>query len=198
MLISKLGTQSTQVEWYLTIDRKHKARTCPTDQITVFRQVTLVPWAIVRRRWRLPPSDSIIRCSARLTNMGKRIRIVAGAIEAEAELNSTATAHAIWESLPIKGRASIWGDEIYFSIPLSLELEAGEELVSMGDLGYWPEGEAFCIFFGPTPVSQANEIRPASPVAVFGKIIGDATTLKKVATGTGITVRNCEQSPEHH
>jgi len=130
--------------------------------------------------------------------MGKRIRITAGDIEAAAELNSTATAEAIWQSLPIKGRTHLWGDEIYFSIPLSLELEAGQELVSMGDLGYWPEGKAFCIFFGPTPVSQGNEIRPASPVTVFGKIIGDATILKKVATGTGITVRNCEQSSEHH
>jgi hypothetical protein len=124
--------------------------------------------------------------------MGKRIRIVAGAIEAEAELHNTATAQAIWDSLPIKGRATLWGDEIYFSIPLSLELEAGQELLTMGDLGYWPEGSAFCIFFGPTPVGQGNEIRPASPVTVFAKIIGDATTFKKVATGTGITVSNCE------
>jgi hypothetical protein len=124
--------------------------------------------------------------------MGKRIRIVAGAVEAEAELNNTTTAQAIWEALPIKGRASLWGDEIYFSVPVSLELEAGQELVSMGDLGYWPEGNALCIFFGPTPVSRGNEIRPASAVTVFGKVIGDATIFKKVATGTKITVRNRE------
>jgi len=124
--------------------------------------------------------------------MGKRIRIAAGEVEATAELNGTATAEAIWEELPIKGRASLWGNEIYFSIPLSLKLEAGQEVVSMGDLGYWPEGNAFCIFFGPTPVSQGNEIRPASPVTVFGKIMGDATILKKVANGAAITVRNCE------
>ena len=124
--------------------------------------------------------------------MGKRICITAGDVEATAELNSTATAEAIWQALPIEGRASLWGDEIYFSIPISLDLEAGQELASMGDLGYWPEGKAFCIFFGPTPVSRGNEIRPASAVAVFGKIIGDATVFKKVARGTGITVRNCE------
>jgi hypothetical protein len=129
--------------------------------------------------------------------MGKRIRIVAGAIEAQAELNNTATAQAIRESLPIEGRASLWGDEIYFPIPLDLELEAGQELMSMGDLGYWPEGNAFCIFLGPTPVSQGNEIRPASPVTVFGRIIGDPTIFKKVIAGTGITVSNCEQSSEH-
>jgi uncharacterized protein len=122
--------------------------------------------------------------------MGKKIQISIGAIEAEAELNDTRTAQAIWEALPITGRANLWGDEIYFSIPLRLKLEAGRELVSIGDLGYWPEGNAFCIFFGRTPVSQGDEIRPASPVTVFGKVIGNATVFKKVAAGTKITVRN--------
>jgi len=122
--------------------------------------------------------------------MGRRIRIIAGKIEAAAELNDTGTAQAIWEALPIKGRVRLWGDEIYFSIPLSLKLEAGQELVNLGDLGYWPEGNAFCIFFGPTPVSQGDEIRPASPVTVFGKVIGDATIFKKVAAGTQITIKS--------
>jgi hypothetical protein len=124
--------------------------------------------------------------------MGRRVRIAAGDVEVTAELNSTETADAIWRALPIEGRVSGWGDEIYFSIPLGLELEGGQELVSMGDLGYWPDGKAFCIFFGPTPVGQGHEIRPASPVTVFGKIIGDATIFRNVATGTVITVRNCE------
>jgi len=121
--------------------------------------------------------------------MGKKIHIRAGALEAEAELNDTRTAQAIWEILPIEGRANLWGDEIYFSIPLSLELETGQELVNIGELGYWPQGNAFCIFFGPTPVSQGDEIRPASPVTVFGKIHGDATVLKKVVAGMKITIR---------
>jgi hypothetical protein len=133
-------------------------------------------------------TDSIIRLFTGLHSMRKKIRIIAGAIEAAAELNNTKTAQAIWEALPIKGRANLWGDEIYFSIPLSLELEAGQELVSIGDLGYWPEGNAFCIFFGPTPVSQGDEIRPASAVTIFGKVIGDATVFKKVASGTKIVI----------
>jgi hypothetical protein len=124
--------------------------------------------------------------------MGNKIRIIAGAIEAEAELNNTRTAQEIWQALPIKGRANLWGDEIYFSIPLSLELETGQEEVSIGDLGYWPDGNAFCIFFGPTPVSRGDEIRPASPVTVFGKVIGDAEVLRKVAAGTRITVKSGE------
>ena len=124
--------------------------------------------------------------------MGKKIRIRVGEIEAEAELNDTRTAQAICEALPIKGRVNLWGDEIYFSIPFSLGLEAGQELVSTGDLGYWPEGNAFCIFFGPTPISQGDEIRPASAVTVFGKVIGDTTTFKKIAGGTEITIRSRE------
>jgi len=127
-----------------------------------------------------------------LANMRRRIRIIAGRIEAEAELNDTNTAQAIWETLPIKSRVNLWGDEIYFSIPLILKLKAGQGVVNIGELGYWPDGNAFCIFFGPTPVSQGDKIRPASPVTVFGKVIGDATVFKKVAAGTKITIRSWE------
>jgi hypothetical protein len=121
--------------------------------------------------------------------LGKKIWIRAGAIEVGAELNDTKTARAIWGALPIKSRVNLWGDEIYFSIPLSLEIELGQELVSLGDLGYWPDGNAFCIFFGPTPMSRRDEIRPASWVTVFGKVIGDAAVFKKIAEGTKITIR---------
>jgi hypothetical protein len=124
--------------------------------------------------------------------VGRKIRIRVGRIEVTAELNDTRTAQAIWEALPIKGRVNLWGDEIYFSTPFSLKLEAGQDFVSIGDLGYWPDGNAFCIFFGPTPVSQVDEIRPASPVTVFGKVSGDATIFKKVTTGTEITIRSWE------
>jgi len=120
--------------------------------------------------------------------MARKIRIKAGLIETVAELNDSRTAQAIWEALPIKGRANLWGDEIYFSIPLSLELEAGQELVNVGDLGYWPDGGAFCIFFGPTPISRGGKIRPASPVTVFGKVISDTIVFKKVTSGTEIIV----------
>jgi len=120
--------------------------------------------------------------------MGKKIRIKAGAIEVVAELNDTRTAQIIWRALPFKSHVDLWGEEIYFSIPLSLELEDGKEVVNAGDLGYWPEGDAFCIFFGLTPVSRAGEICPASPVTVFGRVTSDATVLKQVSSGTEITV----------
>lgn len=124
--------------------------------------------------------------------MGRKIRIKTSLVEVAAELNKTKTAQAIWEALPIKGHVNLWGEEIYFTIPLSLELEAGHELVSIGDLGYWPQGSAFCIFFGPTPISQGEEIRPASSVTVFGRVIGDAGLFKQVASGTEITIERGE------
>ena len=120
--------------------------------------------------------------------MEKRIRIKVGTVEVAAELNDTDTAQAIWEALPIKGHANLWGDEIYFSIPVSIELEAGQELVDVGDLGYWPPGKGFCIFFGPTPMSEGEQPRPASPVTVLGKVIGEATVFKQVASGAEITI----------
>lgn len=120
--------------------------------------------------------------------MDKRIRIRANTIEVTAELNDTKTAEAIWEALPIRSQVSLWGEEIYFSIPIHLELENGQELVDIGDLGYWPPGNAFCIFFGPTPTSRGEEIRPASPISVFGKVVGDAKVLSQIKQGAEITV----------
>ncbi|MFQ5996812.1 MAG: cyclophilin-like fold protein [Dehalococcoidales bacterium] len=120
--------------------------------------------------------------------MAKRIRIKAGQLEVVAELNDTHTARAIWEALPIKGRANTWGDEIYFTIPVSVEQEAGQELVDVGDLGYWPPGKGFCIFFGPTPMSEGDQPRPASPVTVFGKVVGDAKVFKQVSSGAEIII----------
>jgi len=120
--------------------------------------------------------------------MDKRIRIRANTIEVTAELNNTKTAEAIWEALPVRSQVSLWGEEIYFSIPIHLELENGQELVDIGDLGYWPPGSAFCIFFGPTPASRGEEIRPASPVSVFGKVVGDAKVLSQIKQGAEITI----------
>ena len=120
--------------------------------------------------------------------MARAIRITAGQISAAAELNDSATASAIWDALPIEAKAETWGDEIYFGIPLRAEAERAKEVVALGDLGYWPPGHAFCIFFGPTPASRGDEIRPASAVNVIGRVSGDATAFKKVRAGTRVTI----------
>lgn len=118
----------------------------------------------------------------------RRIRITAGSVTADAVLNDSSTAKAVWEALPLSIPAQTWGDEIYFGIPVQARPEAPRETVELGDLGYWPPGSAFCIFFGPTPASRGDEIRPASAVNVFGRVRGDATAFKKVRSGTTIRV----------
>jgi uncharacterized protein len=114
----------------------------------------------------------------------KRILIRSGEIEMRAELNDSSTALALFTALPLSARASTWGDEIYFRVPVEGKLDAtAAELVEVGDLGYWPSGSAFCIFFGPTPISRKDEIRPASAVNLLGKVIGDARAFKAVHEG---------------
>lgn len=110
----------------------------------------------------------------------KPIRIILGDLILDAQLNDSPTAQKIWEALPIETSFSTWGDEIYFSIPVAMELESdAQEIVESGDLGYWPSGNAFCIFFGPTPMSSEGEIRPASAVNMIGRIADDAAQLKE-------------------
>lgn len=127
-----------------------------------------------------------------MAGVSRVISIKVGNVQARAQLNDSHTAREIWKALPIEGVVSTWGDEVYFSVPVTLGEEDASELVSGGDLGYWPPGTAFCIFFGPTPMSRGDEIRPASPVNVFGRVLGDATVFKEVAPGARITVRQAE------
>lgn len=121
--------------------------------------------------------------------MAKRIRIKAGRIEMAAELNESKTAYLIWDVLPLEAKVNTWGEEIYFSIPLKAELDNPKEVVEKGDLGYWPQGPAFCIFFGPTPISKGEEIRPASGVNLVGHLLGDSQEFKEVSSGERITVK---------
>lgn len=124
--------------------------------------------------------------------MTTRIRIQAGDVTVEGVLNDTTTGKAIAAALPIDASAQTWGDEIYFSIPVTCDEENAREVVEMGDIGYWPPGSALCFFFGPTPASRGDEIRPASAVNIVGKIEGDATVLKPVPAGAKIHIEATE------
>jgi uncharacterized protein len=116
-----------------------------------------------------------------------KISIKADDIKLTAKLNDNSTAKAIADSLPISGNANVWGDEIYFEIPVTLPLaDNAVEEVEVGDLAYWPTGKALCIFFGPTPVSTGEKPRAYSPVNVIGKILENATSLKRIAIGTTV------------
>jgi hypothetical protein len=110
-----------------------------------------------------------------------RIALRIGSLSMEAELNDTPTAQKIAAALPLRASFNTWGDEIYFAIPVDADLDdSAQDVVAVGDLGYWPPGKAWCIFFGQTPVSQPGKIMPASAVNVIGKVLGDATQFKTV------------------
>lgn len=104
-------------------------------------------------------------------------------------LNDTLTAQRIYEALPIRSRGNRWGQEFYFKIPVSAELENGKEEVSKGDIGYWPPGKAMCIFWGPTPISPEGKIVPASPVTLIGKVEGDLNLLEELDDGDEIEIK---------
>ncbi len=118
----------------------------------------------------------------------RRIKIDAGGVEVVAVLNHSETAELVWDALPISASASTWGDEIYFRTDLSAHEQDARKVVEMGDIAFWPPGQALCLFFGPTPMSVGDEIRPASPVNVIGQMDGDPTILKAVPSGAPVIV----------
>ncbi|MCZ6659987.1 MAG: cyclophilin-like fold protein [bacterium] len=123
--------------------------------------------------------------------MSLTIQITVGDLVLRANLHDTETARRVWEALPLEADGSLWGDEIYFEIPVEMDEEDPQEVVEVGDLGYWPTGQAFCLFWGPTPASEGDEIRPASAVNVFGRIVEDARLLG-AATTTHVRVERVE------
>ena len=119
----------------------------------------------------------------------KIITETTGPIDAEIdEKKNPRTAKLIIDALPIESIVNTWGNEIYFDIPVEIDEENSQKEVELGDLAYWPPGNSFCIFFGLTPVSKGNLPTAASPVNVFGRIIGSMDLFKNVHPGEGITV----------
>jgi len=118
----------------------------------------------------------------------KIITTSAGTLNAEITDENPATADAVWEKLPIEGKVNLWGEEIYFNIPVIIGAETPKQLVQVGDVAYWPPGNAICFFFGPTPASWDKEIRPASPVNVFARIDNNAKLLKLIRPGEKVRI----------
>ena len=117
-----------------------------------------------------------------------QIKIEFEKISIEADLNNSETANKIKKVLPISSFINTWGDEIYFSIDVDDPEIDSKEVVELGDIAYWPPGNAFCIFFGLTPASENGDIRPASPVNVIGKILGNLEILKSVKSGEKVSI----------
>jgi uncharacterized protein len=124
--------------------------------------------------------------------MPAKIKITVMNIVADAELFDTATAKSVANALPFEAKSNEWGDEFYFEIPVKLSPdETATTKVSVGDIGYWPPGNALAIFFGPTPMSKGAEPVPASEVNIVGKIIGDATIFRKAKGASVIRLERC-------
>lgn len=116
--------------------------------------------------------------------MQRKIRITAGDVSMEAELTESETANAFWEALPITGSANVWGEEIYFQVPVEAPLEASaREEMEVGEIAYWPPGSAFCIFFGRTPASVDEAPRAASAVNPLGRVAGNPKDFLSVRSG---------------
>ncbi len=111
----------------------------------------------------------------------RRIRIIIDGKEIKAELYNTECAEKIYNSLPIESEINEWGDEFYFSIGIKMPLDSTAKThVKVGDIGYWPPGEALAIFFGKTPISKGEDPVAASEVNIIGRLIDDPNSLKKL------------------
>lgn len=125
-----------------------------------------------------------------------RIRIRIGNRTFRGTLNETLTARLLWEAMPFYSDAARWGDEIYFASPVhGARQDPVTSDVSVGDLAFWPPGNAFCIFFGPTPGSNGAP-RPLSPLVLIGRIEAAPEELRRVRDGEPVRVEAIEPAPE--
>jgi len=100
------------------------------------------------------------------------------------------TVQAILEKLPIEVKINRWGDELYTDpMPVKVKEENAKSIVDIMDVAYWPQGQALCLFFGPTPISKGNEIKPYSPVNVIGRIVRRENIAKQVDDSTSVIIR---------
>lgn len=119
----------------------------------------------------------------------RKLRMTIGGVEITAELLATPTAEAIYEKLPFSSTARTWGEEVYFDTPVRAANEAdARAVVEAGELAFWLAGNAIAIGFGPTPVSEGDEIRLAAPCNIWGRAVEDVRLLAAVKDGEPITV----------
>ena len=121
--------------------------------------------------------------------MMRKILITINNLSVSAELNDSVSANKIWGALPLSGSVNVWGDEIYFEIPISLkEVSDAQQEVDIGTLAYWPPGSALCVFFGKTPASTSDKPKAYSPVNILGSVDGDSKVFKIVKVGDQIVI----------
>jgi hypothetical protein len=116
--------------------------------------------------------------------MADRLKITVGEVSFTATLRDTPTAKAVAGACPIDGQANTWGEEVYFAAALEVAPESDQRaVVEAGEIAYWLEGNAIAIGYGPTPVSQGDEIRLAAPVNIFAD--ADPVDVRKLKGSKG-------------
>ena len=117
------------------------------------------------------------------------LRIEAGQVVLMVELLDTPTAKALVAALPFEARAQTWGEEVYFTTPVSAGLEPdARQIVEPGTVCFWTEGDALALPYGRTPLSSDSRPKLASRCNVLGKLEGDARMLSRIKAGEKITV----------
>jgi hypothetical protein len=119
----------------------------------------------------------------------RQLKMSIGEVVIRAELLDTPTADALYEAAPFEARAATWGEEVYFTTPVSPAREVdARAVVEPGELAFWPDGDAIAIGFGRTPISQGDECRLASPCNIWGRALDDVKALRSVRSGAAIRV----------
>lgn len=119
----------------------------------------------------------------------RQLRITAGSVLLTVELLDTPTSQALWDAAPFTARAQTWGEEVYFSTPVSVDREKdARDVVVPGEIAFWTDGDAIAIGYGRTPVSRGDETRLASPANIWGRAVEDVKIMAKVRSGEKITV----------
>lgn len=123
----------------------------------------------------------------------RRLKMTIGSVEITAEVFDTPTADAIYDSLPFTSTAQTWGEEVYFAAPVAVAREAdAKAVVEAGELAFWVEGDSIAIGFGPTPISEGDEIRLAAPTNIWGRAVDDVRALNAVRDGDSIRVERLD------
>ena len=118
-----------------------------------------------------------------------KIRISASGATLDVVLKDTPTANALLAAVPFEARAQTWGEEVYFTTPVSAKLEAdAKQVVEPGTVCFWTEGYALALPYGRTPISTDERPKLASRCNVVGRIEGNARDLAKVRSGEKVTV----------
>jgi hypothetical protein len=124
-----------------------------------------------------------------MVDFPNKVRITVGSVQLDAELKSTKTASEVYAALPVESPVNLWGEEFYFKLAGVKDYrETATNQVKVGDVAFWGAGQVVAIFFGRTPMSMGQDPVPADRVNIIGRIIGDASMLRRAMDAPTIRI----------